>query len=166
VKGDFLKGGFMQMISAIFTTIMSSLTTLYGTEGASSFIAFQTVITIIPTILLLAASIAAGIFYVKGYNKLAGGGQDPSGLLRMILGILQIVLFVTMFATVITNFYSLYTAYGTNTTWIAFGTVITIIPTILFLSGIFSGGLVAFGGGKQLIGRGKGKGQAASSAEA
>jgi len=162
MKKGFLTEGFMVMIysilavvllSALFTPIMSSLGTLYGTSGASTFIAFTTVITIIPTILLLAAAIGSGIFYYKGYK--AAVGQDPGGFLRLILGVLQIILFVTMFATVITNFYTLYTTYGTNTTWIAFGTVVTIIPTILFLAGVFSGSLVAFQGGKSIIARRK-----------
>lgn len=160
----FLTGGFMTMIysilgvvllSALFTPVMSALATLYATSGASTFTAFQTIITIVPTVLLLGASIAAGIFYYKGYQKLSGT-EDASGLLRLVLGILQIVLFVTMFATVISNFYTLYTTYGTNTTWIAFGTVITILPTILFLAGIFSGGMVAFSGGKAMSKRRKG----------
>jgi hypothetical protein len=162
---DFLKGGFMEMLysilgivllSALFGTVMSALAALYSTPGSNVFIAFRTIITIVPTVLLLGSTVGLGIVYVKGYQKLSSGGEDPSGLLRMVVGILEIVLFITMFASVITNFYTLYTTYGTNTTWIAFGTVITIVPTILFLGGIFSGGMVAVQGAKAKFG-GKGK---------
>jgi hypothetical protein len=159
----FLTEGFMVMIYAIlavvlmtslFTPIMSALATLYGTTGSSVMIAFQVVITIVPTVLLLAITTGAGIFYYKGYKQSVS--QDPGGMLRLVLGVLQIILFITMFATVVTNLYTLYTTYGTNSTWIAFGVVITIIPTILFLAGIFSGGLVAFQGGKAIASRHKG----------
>jgi hypothetical protein len=150
-----LTSGFMVMIyailglvlmAALFTPIMSSLASLLGTTGVATFTALVTVIGIIPTILLLGLSVASGIFYYKGYKQAVG--QDPGGLLRMVLGILQIILFITMFATIVTSFYSLYTTYNSNTTYIAFGTVLSIVPTILFLGGIFSGGMVAFQGGK------------------
>jgi hypothetical protein len=163
MKQGFLTQGFMVMIyailtvvllSAMFTPIMTALAALAATAGVSTFIAFSTVITIIPTVLLLGLTIGAGIFYYKGYKQTAS--NDPGGMLRLVLGVLQVILFITMFATVVTNFYSLYTTYGTCTTWIAFGVVIKIIPTILFLAGIFSGGIVAFQGGKAAAAHRKG----------
>ncbi|MDD5338161.1 MAG: hypothetical protein PHG35_01950 [Dehalococcoidales bacterium] len=107
----------------------------------------STVVTIIPSILLLGLTAFFGFKYYKSYQTMATG--DASGLLMMVIGILQVILFITMYATVITNFYTLYTTYGTNTSWIAFGTTITIIPTVLFLAGLFSGGLLAWKGGQK-----------------
>ena len=124
---------------AIFSSVMSALATLYATAGVSTFTAFTTILGISPTILLLGGVFAAGLMYYKGYKNVGASGSDAGGLLRMVLGVLQIILFVTLFATIITGFYTLYTAYGTCTTWIAFGTVITILPTVLFLAGVFSG---------------------------
>ena len=66
--------------------------------------------------------------------------------MRMVLGVLVIILFVTMFATIITAMSTLYTAYSDNTDWVAFGTVLSISPTVLFLGGIFAGGSTAVGG--------------------
>lgn len=110
-------GPFMQMVYSIlglvlftsmFSSIMTALAALYSATGASSFIAFTTVIGITPVILLLGGSAAAGFFYYKGYKGVSSGGTDPSGLLRLVLGILQVILFATLYSTVLSSFYSTY----------------------------------------------------------
>ena len=150
-----IKGGFLAMVFSIlgivlfvsmFSSVMTALAALYDTAGASTFIAFQTVLGIAPTLLLLVGVVSAGYFYYKGYKSLSQSGTDASGLIRMVIGILEIILFVTLFATIVTNFNTLYTTYSSNTVWIAFGTVITILPTVLFLAGLFAGGATAAGG--------------------
>lgn len=143
---------------SMFSSIMSALATLYSATGASTFIAWTTVIGIMPVLLLLGGSASAGFFYGKAYKNLAGSGGDPSGLLRLVLGILQIILFATLFGTVLTSFYTIYTTYcgaANSSVWIALGTVITILPTLLFLAGIFSGGLVAVSGARTGVRRRK-----------
>lgn len=148
-----IKGGFLPMILAVlglvlyvtmFDTVMTAMDTLYATTGVSSFIAFATVLGITPTILLLGGTVGAGILYWKGQQQ--AGTSDTSGLLRMVFGVLTVILFITLFSTIITNFATLYTSYGSNTTWIAFGTVVSILPTILFLCGIFAGSSTAVSG--------------------
>lgn len=148
MKGGLLKGGFMQMVLSIlgivlfvtmFSTIMSALTTLAGTSGVSDFIALATIIGIAPTVLLLAGVFGAGVIYYKGYKASAATGSDASGLMRMVLGVLVIILFVTLFATIVTAFKTMYDLYAANTTWVAFGTVLSIMPTVLFIGGIFAG---------------------------
>lgn len=144
MKGK-LTGGFMPMIYAVlglvlvtsmFSTIMTGLVALLAVSGVSNFIAFTTIVGISPTILLLGLTGAGAWAWWKGYKQ--GSANDPSGLMRIVLGVLQLILFITLFSTIATSFVSLNTSYGSNTTWIAFGTVITIIPTVLFLSGIAS----------------------------
>jgi hypothetical protein len=163
--------GYMPMIfsilglvalSALFIPIMNALAGLYDTPGASNFTLLQLVITIVPTILILALSVGLGFSYYTGFKQMAT--QDANGLISMVVGVMAILLFITMFGTVITNFSSLYTNYGTNTTWIAFGTVLTIVPTILFLGGLFGGGLLAFSGGKRAFNKYRGKGGGAAAA--
>ncbi len=152
-----IKGGFLAMILSIlgivlyvtmFSTVMTAMTTLYATSGVSDFIAFSTVLGITPTVLFLGGIFAGAFIYYKGYKGVSKGGGDTGGLMRMVLGILIIILFVTMFATIVTSMKTLYDAYSANTTWIAFGTVISIAPTVLFLSGIFAGGSTSYGGYK------------------
>jgi hypothetical protein len=95
----------------------------------------------------MAGLFGAGIAYVMGYKSAASGGGDASGLLRMVMGILTIILFVTMFSSVLTSMYSLYSNASAGN-YTAFQTVVQITPTIVFLSGIFAGGMTTYGGYK------------------
>ena len=149
-----LKGGFLAMVLSVlgvvlYTTMFSTVMTALGAlhfDAGTDFIAFRTVVGISPTVLFLGGIFGAGFAYWRGYKGVAGGGGDPGGLMRMVLGVLVIILFVTMFATIITAMSTLYTAYSDNTDWVAFGTVLSISPTVLFLGGIFAGGSTAVGG--------------------
>lgn len=147
--------GFLPMVIAIvglvvyvtmFPTVLEGIATLYTTSGVSNFTAFETICRISPTILFLAGIFGAGFAYYKGHRSVATSGGDPSGLIRMVLGVLGIILFVTLFATVLTNMSTLYDS--ANSTWIAFSTVIAISPTVLFLAGLFAGGSTAYSGYK------------------
>ena len=141
------KGGFLAMILSVlgvvlyttmFGTVMTAfdnLVTVIGIGGP--FIALETVVYIAPTVLLLGGIFGAAWGYWKGYQAVAGGA-DASGMLRMVLGILVIILFVTLFSTIVTAFDDLWTLYD-GSDYIAFDTVLTIVPTILFLAGIFAG---------------------------
>ncbi len=150
-----MKNGFMQMVFStlgivlyvtMFGSIMTALAALLAVAGVTNFIAFATIVGIAPTILLLGGIFGAGFTFYQGYKK--AGVSDASGLMRVVLGVLMIILFVTLFATIATSFVTLNTTYGSNTTWVAFGTVITIVPTVLFLSGIFAGAMTAYSGYK------------------
>ncbi len=154
MKGG-IKQGFLPMILSIlgivlfvsmFSTVMTALTTLANTSGVSTFIALATIIGISPTVLLLGGVTGAGIVYYKGYK--AAATSDSGGLMRMVMGVLVVILFVTLFATIVTNFKTLYDAYAANTSWIAFGVTLTIMPTVLFLGGIFAGVGTGVGGFK------------------
>ena len=153
--GKGLKGGFLAMVLSVlgivlyvtmFSSVMTAIAALWLTSGVSNFIAFSTVLGIAPTVLFLGGIFGAGFAFWRGYKGVAGGGSDPGGLMRMVFGVLVIILFVTMFSTIITAMQTLYDAYSANTSYIAFGTVISIAPTVLFLGGIFAGGSTAVGG--------------------
>jgi len=141
------KGGFLAMILSVlgvvlyatmFETVMDAFDDLVIAIGVGSpFIALETVVYIAPTVLLLSGIFGAAWGYWKGYKAVAGGG-DTSGMLRMVLGILVIILFVTLFATIVTAFDNLFALYD-GSDYIALDTVLTIVPTILFLAGIFAG---------------------------
>lgn len=148
-----MKAGFMPMILSIlgvvlyttmFSTVMTALVALANTSGISNFTALSTVIGISPTVLFLGGIFGGALVYYKGYKS--AQGSDPGGLMRMVLGVLIMILFVTLFATIVTAISSLYTSYASNTSWIAFGTVMAISPTVLFLGGIFAGGATAVSG--------------------
>lgn len=150
------KGGFLAMVLAVlgivlyttlFSTILTAFTTLAANTHISTFIAFETIIKIAPTVLLLSGLIGAGFVYWKGYGKLAASG-DTNGILRMVLGALMIILFVTLFDTILTSFYTLWLADNVSKYFIAFQTICTIMPTILFLAGVFAGIATAVGGAR------------------
>lgn len=144
----FLKMTFsvvgLVVLFAMFPTIMTGLATLLTTSGVGSFIAFSTIVGIAPTILILGLTFAAGMLYRSGYKAVATA--DANGLIRMVMGVLEIILFVTLFATILSSSYTLYST--ANTTWIAFGVVMSILPTVLFLAGIFAGAATTYGGYK------------------
>lgn len=130
----------------LFDTILTAFTTLAANTHIGTFVAFATIIKIAPTVLLLGGLISAGLIYWKGYGKLAAGGGDASGILRMVMGALMIILFVTLFSTIVDSFYTLWLSDNTAKYFIAFQTVCTILPTILFLAGVFAGVATGVGG--------------------
>jgi hypothetical protein len=158
LKGN---GGFLAMILAVlgvvlYVTMFSNILTAFDSLGAtahiSSFIAFSTVISIAPTVLFLAGIFGASTAYVIGYNKATAGGTN--GLLLMVMGALEIILFVTLFSTIMTSMDTLrLTTSVVNGDYIAFGTVVQIAPTVLFLAGIFAGAATAVGGYKKMKGK-------------
>ncbi len=149
------KGGILTMVLSVlgiilfvslFVTIVTAINSLrYGATALTPYTAFDTILSIAPTVLFLTGLFAAGFAYYKGYSAVAGG--DASGFLRMVMGILEIVLFVTMFSTVLTQMETLRTT--TNVAnYTALSTVIGIAPTVLFLGGIFTGAFTAYKGAR------------------
>ncbi len=145
------RGGFLVMVLSIlgvvlFVSMFSSILTAIGAvldyANVTTFIALEVVCKIAPTVLLLAGVGIAGFGYYKGLKS--AGGNDPGGMMRMVLGVLVIILFCTLFLTILSSFYTLYAA--ANTSYIAFKTVVSILPTILFIGGIFAGTSTAVSG--------------------
>lgn len=148
------KGGFVAMVMAavgivlfitLFENIMTAFDDLLLVVGIGDFIAFEIVVLIAPTVLLLAGVFGAGFAYYRGYKSISAGSADAGGLLRMVMGVLVIILFVTLFETIATAFADLYALYA-GSDYIAFDTCLTIAPTILFLGGIFAGVATSVGG--------------------
>jgi len=149
-----MKGGFLAMVVSVlgvvlyvtmFSTVLTAFETLRTHTNIATFTALSTVVAIAPTVLLLAGIFAAGFGYYKGYKSTASGGSDTGGLMRMVLGVLVIILFVTLFSTIVTAMYTLYSADNASE-YTAFQTVVQIAPTVLFLAGVFAGGATAAGG--------------------
>ena len=121
---------------AMFANILSALETIRIYANISTFTALETIVEIAPTVLLIGGVFAASFGYYKGYK--GASAQDASGVLRMVFGIVQIILFVSLFYTILTGFYTLYGAANASE-YTAFTTVVAIGPTVLFLAGIFGG---------------------------
>lgn len=149
------RGGFVAMVLSVlgivlyvtmFDTILDAFIALAGNKYIDTFIAFEVIIKIAPTVLILGGLLVAAFGYWKGYGRLSAGGGDASGILRMVIGALMIILFVTLFGTILDSFYVLWLADNATKYFIAFQTVCTIIPTILFIAGIFAGVATGVGG--------------------
>lgn len=146
---------------SMFLNVMTAFETVRSYANISSFTALSTIVQISPTVLLIAGIFAASFGYYKGYKGAAA--QDASGVLRMVFGVVQIILFVSLFSTILTNMYYLYDG-GTTTNatfqpsnYTAFQTVTGIAPTVLFLSGIFGGVATAVSGYSARRGMGRGR---------
>ena len=141
------KGGFLGMVLsvlgvvllfALFSSIMTAFETIRTYANIATFTALSTVVQIAPTVLLLGSLFGAGVGYWQGSKAVSAKGQDTSGLLRMVMGVLVIILFVTLFSTILSSAYTLYSDASAGN-YTAFKTVVSITPTILFLGGIFAG---------------------------
>lgn len=128
---------------SMFSNVLSGMEALRTYAHISTFTALSTIVKIAPTVLLIGGIFAASFGYYKGYK--GAGTQDASGVLRMVFGIVQIILFVALFLTIMTSMYSLHSA-GNASEYTAFQTVVAIAPTVLFLGGIFGGVATAVSG--------------------
>lgn len=147
MKGNLIKGGFLTMVLSIlgivlyvtiFSSVLSALEAIRLYTNITTFTALSTVVLIAPTVLLLAGIFGGGFGYFKGYKSAGATGTDPGGLMRMVLGVLVIILFLSLFSTILTSMYTLYSSNNASQ-YTAFQTVVSIMPTILFLGGIFAG---------------------------
>ena len=151
------KGGFVAMVLSVlgivlyttmFDTILDAFVALAANTHVDTFIAFEVIIKIAPTVLLLGGLLASAFVYWKGYGKLSASGGDANGILRMVVGALMIILFATLFDTILDSFYTLWLADNATQYFIAFQTVCTIVPTILFIAGVFAGVATGIGGAR------------------
>lgn len=144
-----ISGGFVAMVMSIlglvlfvsvFDKVLEALESIRIYEYLSTFLVMDIVVVIVPSILLLAGTAAAGFGYWKGFQSLEVSGKDEAGIMRMLLSAVGIILFFSMFLTILTSFYGLYSADNASE-YLVFQTVVTILPTILFLSGTFAFGM-------------------------
>ena len=153
--------GFLGMIMSIlgivifcsmFDTILTALGTLRSTSGASDFTVFTTIVGIAPVIIFLSVIVGGSYVYAKSYASISAGGADSAGMMRMVLGVMEVIVFITVFGTIITGVHAVWANSGSNgtvdntTIWIALRTVTAIAPTVLFVGGLFAGGATAVGG--------------------
>jgi len=137
---------------SMFANIMTAMEVIRGYANISTFTALETIVKIAPTVLLIGGVFAASFGYYQGYK--GASAQDASGVLRMVFGIVQIILFVSLFYTILISFYTLYLGGATANAsfspaeYTAFTTVTAIAPTVLFLAGIFGGVATAVSGVK------------------
>lgn len=147
-------GGFLTMVFAVlgavlfitmFSNILTAMEPLIDYANLSTFTALSIGLKIAPTVLLLAGTVGAAALYTVGYKNVSKGAADAGGMIRIVFGILIIILFVTLFYTILTSMYTLY-GHANASYYIAFTTVVAILPVIMFLMGIFGGVATAVGG--------------------
>lgn len=124
------------VLTNVFDDILDALYGVAAHSNVATFLAMETVAKISATVLFIGLIFGLSVAYRRGYQQSAV--TDSGGLLRMVFGLVQILLFATLFATVMTNLYSLYSS-GNASTFTAFTTVVSISAVPLFLAGIFSG---------------------------
>ena len=130
---------------AMFENILTGLVALLNYANLNTFTALETIVKIAPTVLLIGGVFAASFGYYKGYK--GAQTQDASGVLRMVFGVVMIILIVSLFLTILTGFYTLY-SHANASAFTAFTTVVAIAPTVLFLAGIFGGVATGVSGAK------------------
>jgi hypothetical protein len=152
-KGKY--GGFFQMIlgilglvlySVLFRTILTYFVNILNDQYTASFLILDILVKIAPSILFLAVTFTSLWFgTVKGYQKAVSSGIN--GLFLVVLGAIEIILFLALFLTILDNYGPLLTSDNVSD-FIALTLVIQIAPAIIFLAGIFSGIGTAMGGNK------------------
>ena len=140
-------GGFLGMVLAflgivlwttLFGSIMTQFGVLLGYAHLSSFTLLSTLYKIGPVIIFLGVLGGLGFGYYKGM-KSAGGGEGVNSLLMVVFGALQIILFLSLFPTVVDALYTVLSD-SSITVYIGLQTVVQISAAIIFLGGIFAGG--------------------------
>ena len=130
---------------ALFESVLAGLAAILNYANIATFTVLETVVEISATVLLISGMFAAGFGYYKGAKGAAA--QDASGILRMVFGIILIILFVTLFLTILASFYTLY-SHANASAFTAFTTVVAIAPAVLFLGGLFGGATTAVSGAR------------------
>ncbi len=151
VMGGKNSGFFMMVIAilsmvlyvTLFNNILTGFVSLLSVTNAASYIAYSTVVQIGPTILFLGGIFGMGMLYYKGYQKATGAGVN--GLFLIVLGALEIILFVTLFTTIMSAMETIRTNASIDS-FIALSTVVQIAPVILLLGGLFAGAMTVTAG--------------------
>ncbi len=147
------QGGFMFMILGVMAmvlaiTLFKSIMTYVGTDlnvaNASAYIGYTVVVGITPTLLLLAIVGGGAWSYRHGYEQAVGSGAS---LILIVWGILEIILFLALFPTIMSALESVRTD-DNIANYIALQVVVEIVPVVLWLGGLFAGGATAVGGFK------------------
>jgi hypothetical protein len=159
-------GGFMGMVFTflgivlwvtLFGSIMTMFDNLLGYAHLSSFTLLSTLYQIGPVIIFLGMLAALGWGYYKGYMS-SSKGEGLNFLMWIVFGALQIILFLSLFPTVVTSLYTVLSD-SSISNYIALGTVIQISAAIIFLGGLFAGGWNIAQGVKQVRKSNKNKAQ-------
>lgn len=154
--------GFLKMVIStlvivlwvtLFSSILSGFETLRVWPTIASYPLFLIIVRIVPTVLFLVVIFGGAAIYTVGYKQAVA--QGINGLILAVSGALEIILFVTLFATIMTGFDAIMT-FGNLSQYIALSTVIALTPAVLFLLGIFGGGATAVGGARQFAKQRKG----------
>jgi len=124
------------VLTNVFDDILDALYGIAAHANVSTFIAMETVGKISATVLFIGLIFGLSAAYRQGYKQ--ASVTDAGGLLRMVFGLVQVLLFATLFSSVMTTLYNLYSS-GNASTFTAFTTIVSISAVPLFLAGVFSG---------------------------
>ena len=140
------------LFTSIFLNIMEQLENIRGYANIDSFLVLSILVQIAPATMLIGALLVARWGYSKG--ELTAAASDSGGLMRMVFGAIGLILFIALFYVFLPYMYYIYdggtTTNGTFTpsNYIALQTVASIVPSVLFIGGIFYTGRTAYRGYK------------------
>lgn len=165
---SLLKGPYAAFLGMVFTflgivlwttlfgTIMAQFDTLMAYANLSSFTLLETLYKIGPVIIFLGVLGGLGWGYYKSYMSSKGKGDGINSLMWIVFGALQIILFLSLFPTVVTSLYTVLSL-SSIANYIALSTVVQISAAIIFLGGLFAGGWNVATGVRAVRGKNKAK---------
>ena len=159
LKGPY--AGFLGMVFTflgivlwvtLFSSILAQFDSLIGYANLSQFTLLKTLYQIGPVLVFLGVLGLLGWGYASSFNK-SKQGSGINFLMWIVFAALQIILFLSLFPTIVTSLYTVLTD-SSISQFIALSTVVQISAAIIFLGGLFAAGLnVATGVGARKKGK-------------
>ncbi len=139
-----LKGVIMGILDIVvsvllFPIILTGVSGITGHTHIATFTGLETVALILPLVILLGMVFSGGML---AYTSVKG--KAMGNMMTHIWGVILIFVTLILFPVILDTFYSLITTAGA--TYTGFASVAPLMPLVLLVAGVFSGGFLMFRG--------------------
>lgn len=118
----------------IFKALMTYFDAAWAIDGIEDLFLVPLILQFGPTIILIIVLGGAAWGYVQGLGSVAA--KDASGLVRIIMGGLGVIMFLAMFTPIAEVFVELWVLYNEDPNYPMLGLTLSIFPAIILLTGI------------------------------